>query len=267
MVGSSNDEVVMKKISLCLLATVLLGFNRVAYGAGRLININFGEYYNGAAATGKSGDQWNNLKGSDLRDYNYDRFERDDDLTPIDLISSKGGLPVAQMTAWHFDGISNIDPSVNAFVEEGTSLPGYGLMTNYNYENGGDADESYITISGLAAGTYKVYVYSQSELETINPKTVVTVNDIEVFTIPEVENTESSFVLGKNYYTTEISLVSGENLRIGFTNTSDEELSKAAINGIQIEAVPEPGVVMLLGVGALFSLFTMREKSVSSNCT
>lgn len=246
----------MKKILLGILATTLLSVNPIAYGANELININFGVNYTGVAATGQAGDQWNNLPAGSLDDY-HDGYGG---TGSIALKNSLGGASGATLTTWQFDGFTSITYNTeNAFYNH----VGSGLMKGYDYVNVA-ADPGLLTVSGLAPGAYNIYVYSQSEKDTTTPPMAITINGT-IYTKPlSGMNTHSTFINGTNYYVYPVTISSGQNLSMIFVNSSTEN-AKAAINGLQIAAVPEPSSVALLGVGGIFilGLFKMRAKGLS----
>ena len=227
----------MKKIILSIFATVLLGMNSVAYGAvGDIINIQLGSgaplYDNGAAINDDSGQTWN-------------RIILEDEQTIANLQYSDGSFSGVSVNDY-MSGTAGLSKTATAFPEGTTDQP---LMRGYLFT---DEDETgYINLTGLDAGTYKVYVYSQ--VGTDLPGNLdMTANGASYSLSNNGDST--SLIEGTNWMVKTVTVAADGKLSMSFAENSQ-------INGLQIEAVPEPGSVVLLGIGGAFVLGLKRLKS------
>jgi hypothetical protein len=236
----------MKKI-LSLLCLLGLLWSSTAFAA--LINVNFtdaaGGGYTGKAVVGSDGDQWNtiNLPLTGLSSvYTANLKDSGGNLTGINLSTTA--------TAATAGGWRPIGGSYSAFHT--TSYAG--LMDGYLYANDSGGAGGTITFSGLRSNTgYDIYIYSEGDLGSTGRKLSVTVNGTE-YTTTAANSSISTFVSGQNYLQIHAITDASGNLNIGYNPAAFE----ANINGIQI--VPEPGTIVLLGIGGLAATAIRKQK-------
>jgi hypothetical protein len=242
---NQSCEATMKKLIFLLTAFLVMCVNgKPAYAAGELINLQFG---GGDAAT--NGGAVNNVEG---QYWNY--------------IVSEGTQSLTNMV--YADGMTTSTVSVNetmttstGMVTNATAYTGkdIGLMTGYFSTS--DVQHGTFSFTGLTAGEYKVYVYSQREtgnnsylnlgLTTAGHSYAINIannSDLTGLTSGTGLNPAANWASQKVLVGADGTL----NMTTGFNN---------AINGIQIEAVPEPGSVILLGVGGIFVLGALRIRA------
>lgn len=229
----------MKKIILGLLTTALLGFNSVAYGeVGDLINIKLGgspSYDNGAAINNVSGQYWNSYASTDQASW-------------ATLLYSDYGVSGASIQ-YNMTGTTGLDETGTAFPDGGIDTPLMrGFVSTDAYNTGT------LTIQGLSAGEYEVYVYSQIDKD-LTSKLNMDANGVSY----SLTNNGSLTELTKGQNWVSHTVVVGDNGLLNMSFAKDSQ-----INGIQIEAVPEPGTIVLLGVGSAFLLGFRRRKSEES---
>jgi len=143
------------------------------------------------------------------------------------------------------------DPIGNAMSEDYVKLG----------NGGANDDETYgtVTISGLAAGTYTVYVIA-SDINTGSTKDVrFAVNDTNWVTIDDSGSPEDdSWTQGPtngNYNKRDVTLTSGQDMEIRFQHGNGLN----PFSGIQI--IPEPATMVLLGLGGIGVLLRRRRRS------
>jgi hypothetical protein len=231
----------MKKISFLLLFVTLLNcFVTQAY-AGTLININFkknslaGNNYTGIAQSPSSGTYWNNL-------YTFNDTS----------VALKNSLNVNTSAT-----VSYVFDSKPYGV---TTLPATNLMNSYL--DTGINKTGTMSFSGLTNGYYNVYVYSQGVTGTTTSSLNVSVNG----TVYSTSNTSSSlttFQLNKNYLVIPVSVTKGTLVMDYYGSAT----TSGYLNGLQLDyvaALPEPGSLMLLGVGGMIILVFLRLRSKDS---
>lgn len=161
-----------------------------------------------------------------------------------------------EATGAEFDAMVTYTASSSTAI---TSLVGSSYMAGTSYKKLYDGymtavTTQTITIGGLDANSsYTMAVYAQREYGT-DKVTYLDINGSRVLYSPTSNSTD---------------LVDGVNYAIinGLTSDASGNLTfnyKGQMSGLQVEAVPEPASVMLLGVGGLlFGLRRNREKAVA----
>ena len=228
----------MKKLIFLLSALLVMCFTSGTGYAdpGDIINIKFGgspSYDNGAAVNDASGQYWNS-------------FGATDQATPAVLLYSDYGVTSAKIT-YNMTGTTGLDETGTAFIDGGTDTPLMrGFVSTDNINTGT------LTISGLSAGTYTIYAYSQID-KNLTSSLDMKANGVD-FTLTNNGN-PTVLTSGVNWTSHDVLVGSDGLLNVSF-GTNDQ------INGLQlVEAVPEPGSLALIGVGSLFALGFKRLKS------
>lgn len=237
----------MKKRTMLLMALVAMCFaSNEAGAATSLINIQFGRgrsddiYYGGGVV---NTDPTLNLTWNQVNDTYYDPFEllySDGEKSKVYLSVDVSGEVV--QVASSSSAINDTDPTKKLML---------GYLSN---------DDTYFAnmyITGLNPGLYNIYVYSQgaigsqSELSataTVESGTYVIYLQNDGYTDYVNQDTE-----GKNWLMAPVLIGSDGNLSV-----SVNESSISTLNGFQIEAVPEPGSVILVGIGGVIILGRFR---------
>jgi hypothetical protein len=199
-----------------------------------VLNVQFtsptGNGQSGAAVVGTSGDQWNLFTSNNFT------------VSPVALINTSGGSSGVslQATAGTIDGF---------YAHQGTTPNFSALINGYMYfTNSNSSSPNRLSLTGLnSSQLYDIYLYTQADVSgkvlsaKINSGTTQTTN--------AGSNTAASYVLNQNYLVFSNVLATGGNLNIDYWSAS----AGAPVNGIQIVAVPEPGTLLLGGIGAACS--------------
>lgn len=232
----------MKKLTVLLTALCLMGLTSQGLCATDLINIQFNNgtpIYNNGAAVNDETQVWNQITTAAGE---YDNLKYSDNTSSAVYILMDANDLFSTLSSVHdIDG--NLMNSYCAF-----GAPGYGY---------GDK----ITIAGLSAGQYKVYVYSQGVDDTTELNMSATGNDgltSQDYLLSPLGD-ETSLIQGKNWQVRTIDVDGNGTITMSFK--SDAELLTSVVNGIQIQAVPEPGSMVLLGVGGVLALSRVRRKA------
>jgi hypothetical protein len=226
-------EAIMKKLTVLLTALFFVGGANQGLCASGLINLNFdlGEYpYKYGAAINGDEQTWN----------------------PID----DPGMVFNHLK--YSDGVtSNVSVSMNLIGEEQglSSITGdnQDFMNSYFITS---LDANTIDISGLSAGVYNVYVYSQRTMSLASELQMTASTDgghLYSFSLSN-DGSPTSLMPDVNWQVQSVLVGSSGTINMLLSDTS-------AINGIQIQAVPEPGSVVLLGIGGVVALSQIRRKT------
>jgi hypothetical protein len=245
----------MKRASFFAISACFAAFCAATVDAS-LINVDFGTdntttygdtvsaVYSGAAVVGASGDIWNAtnaLSGS------------------VALVDSAGLASGATMT---YSGGNMY--SIGGSFESSTYK---NLMHDYLIPGWSTTSAStFATLTGLAAGTYKLYIYSASNAKdrqatfyaatsagsssaTIGPNS----SYVGTFTNEE----------GVTYGVLDVTIRSGDTLTLSaISDTAGVEID---INGFQLQSVPEPASLALLTLGAIgVSIYAWRKHRKSA---
>jgi hypothetical protein len=228
----------MKKLIFLLSALLVMCFTGIqGYAApGDLINIKLGgspSYDNGAAINDLGNQYWNS-------------FAATDQATWAPLFKSNLTLSGASIE-YNMTGTKGLDATGTAFPDGGIDTPlmrGYVSTDNFNTGT--------LDIQGLTAGTYTVYVYSQidkNQTSSLN----MTANGVN-FTLTN-NGSLTSLTQNQNWVSKNVVVASNGLLNVSFATNNQ-------INGMQIlEAVPEPGSIVLLGMGGIFVLGLKKLRS------
>lgn len=200
-----------------------------------LINIQFvnnsGIGYTGAAVTGSAGDQWN--------------LVRNFSTTGQALTDSGGNLTSATFSNFgHPRGENGLHRGDTwAF----STTPYADLMQGYLFSDVSQSSPCLMTIAGLSAGSYNIYILTQGDSATAGRRLGVSIGSETQVANASVA-AANTFILDQNYLKFSNVAMTGGELFIEWWMVAGE----ANINGIQIEsAVPAPGAVALLGVAGL----------------
>jgi hypothetical protein len=255
----------MKNLLRGVFVTIILAVSAGnVYAGTSLININFNKVsYTGAGVVGTSGDKWNTFVGVSIQGYNKSIKNSKPYMQPISLVNSTGASSGVSITDYSFDSLNTIDDVSESFS---VLAVGHNLMNGYAQTFTGNT--SYVNLTGLKPGqNYRITVYSQNEMNTINYELETRLNNgtsvVYMDTGQDMGNA-STFVYGQNYVQGFITPSSTGTLTISFNSIGGSALDFSPINGIQIEAVPEPRNVVLLGIGALLAGVSFRYKAKES---
>jgi hypothetical protein len=227
------------------IATFLAGIV-LAAGAGLaqadLINVDFNESgtnltYSGAAKIGSSGDIWN---GAYLSSSNLALTNSAGSATGVTLSVSGSGLGAV----WRGTGFNSTDYK--------------NLMDDYITAASGTGT---ITLSGVSAGSYILYIYSACNHDRI---TYVTANSVGGTLTSLLATT--TFTENNNYVKLSVVVDSSQTLTIKFYGDSSTT-GEGDINGFQLQSltVPEPATTILTVGGVLGLLayaWRKRRKTV-----
>lgn len=233
----------MKKLIFLLSALLVMCFTSMQGYAdpGDIINIKLGaspSYDNGAAINDASGQYWNSFASTDQEASASLRYSD---------ISASGASITYNMT-----GTKGLDATGTMFPDGGIDTP---LMRGFVSTD--NTNTGTLTISGLSAGTYKVYVYSQID-KNLTSNLDMKANGVD-FTLTNPGNL-TALTSGENWISHDVIVSSDGLLNVTFGTNNQ-------INGMQvIEAVPEPGSIVLLGIGGalLFGFRKLNSKEESS---
>ncbi len=206
-------------------AQVLLNFQ---LNGGTYSSPNGNQSYSGAAAVGQVGDVWNHLTLYDISS-----------LTPTTgFVYSDGstatGVSITNLSNWDLSGA--IIPSVT----------GNGLLNSYMGASPSIAETtpSTLTIAGLTpGGSYNLYIIASSDHQGVGG--IFSVNGSATQTLNGGGG--ANFTLGVDTLLFSVVADINGNINIAETATS---VQYRVLNGIQLEAVPEPSTWALLGLGA-----------------
>ena len=129
-------------------------------------------------------------------------------------------------------------------VSNGALTEGWDLMVDFIYQNPART----LTISGLAAAPYDIYLYGYGSGAAGD--TIWTIDGVSKVTAAP---TEAVLTEGKHYVLFEgIAPAAGGTIAI--TLDRPDTVGSWAFAGLQIQQVPEPATMLLLGLGSLAAL-------------
>jgi hypothetical protein len=236
----------MKKIiGSIMVAMVMMGLSSTPSHAAALplpdlINVKFSDsFYDGVAADGNlPPEYWNNVTGY---------VDSGSLLKYADGTLGDGELLVYGAASW-----TNINP-------DATAMPGplHDLFAGYISSSPNSSLLGDVVITGLNAGTYNLYAYSQTIL-SVPTHLGFTANGV---TVADFTNPGTATILTENvnYVKTQFTVTGGNDVNAGkliLTLAPDSQL-----NAMQIAPTPEPASMLLIGVGgALMSAMKLRKK-------
>jgi hypothetical protein len=136
------------------------------------------------------------------------------------------------------------------------SDPDQNLMLGYT-----STDNSYtstMSIRGLASGSYNVYIYSQSRSGIPSELIATATTSGHAYQISMSTTGDSTTLIeNDNWIMRTLSITDGT------LSLTIDESSISTINGLQIQAVPEPDSVVLLGIGGVFAFGLLKPRNKS----
>jgi hypothetical protein len=251
-----GERVCMMKRLVFVVAVACGVVASAASASASLINVDFSGSYTGQAATGASGDIWNTVSGGSSA-------------SNLSLKNSAGNATSVTMSYSAVGMYSSSSDTSMSF--HGGTLDG--LMSSYLYTNSSSTPIK-VTLSGLAAGTYDLYLYSASNVKTrvttFTGSTSVDTTGVSVVLGPNSASTliqstatvyDSTNTASTNYGVLELTVGTDGILTITSTMNSGE----SDLCGFQLVSVPEPkSVAMLLGGVLCLSIFTWRKRKMAS---
>ncbi len=233
----------MKRLYQRLAAVFVLGLAAQAAHAG-LISIQFSgstascsvnnsnctktiDAQTGKAVAGADGDLWNRLNVGNGTAGNL--FDTTGTKTGVSLDIYSSHVYNANTTFYAFGG-----------TQYASLMDGY-LVGEKN--KAGSPDGIALTLKGLDANqTYDLYVYTQGDNNAKGRAIQIDANGVVQSALQTNANT---FKLNDNYMLLTVRADAAGQIKVVGTQLAGE----ANINGLQLRAVPEPGSLMLLGVG------------------
>lgn len=242
----------MKKRTVLLMALASMCFTSKQVLADSLINIQFGYgdflYKGGGAANNDTGRWWNLID-----EYDY---------TGVTLQYSDGNdSPVT--FDFHLNGEQvGISRSYSAFEPDDPDQQS--LMLGYATNAPSDPSEpsnATMTLYGLSPGFYEIYIYSQAEINTDSELYATATTSGQVYSIEMgTDGTAEQLEVNNNWMKATVAITDG-------TLTMSVVPGTVGIwNGFQIQPVPEPNSVILLGIGGLV-LFGRLKQKTKGDCT
>lgn len=236
----------MKKYIYSFFLAAFTGVTTPHVASAKLININFGIDSPTAQLVGGAGVlTWNLLKEDPVS------FFPDQD--SISGLFDSTGAATAASFRWDnlgYDSITNspfvVTPCVDCASYEA-------LMKSYIYSDQGETLS--MGFSGLVAGTYDMYVYSQGDStgQILDMSVLSSGGTLHKVTNPS-DDTLNTLRVDQNYLLFS-GIVVGDDGKIDLSFHGDpvavEDLGFGVINGIQLTPVPEPSTMLLLGVGSV----------------
>lgn len=127
---------------------------------------------------------------------------------------------------------------------------------------------STITLTGLAAGNYDLYIYTQGDYASAGRMLTVGVSGLSSETSSSTVATASTFVEGQNYLLFTPTVSAGGTLTMTLSNPSGS--NEADMNGFQLVdlgpeagSAPEPGSLAMTAFGVLGVLCALRRRRTS----
>jgi hypothetical protein len=272
----------MKKTLLIVLGAI--GAAGLASVQAQLINVNFtdanintsfgggdatpappGTTMSGAAVLGSAGDVWNGLGG-----FTYAAPGGAATYTSGPLVNSAGaatgvslslsapsGTYGANSVNWNNYSTFSWATLGNEQTLTGGPFTPYSALYSHTLVANSAAGNGNVTLTGLAANqAYNLVLYSASDLNVGAGRTgTFTVNGVTQTTLWTASGA-TTLILGVDYTEYVSTLSSGTGtLTINFGNLGGSE---SDLNGFQLQAVPEPGTLALLGMG--LPLFFIRRR-------
>ncbi|WP_167599354.1 PEP-CTERM sorting domain-containing protein [Chlorobaculum sp. 24CR] len=233
----------MKRLTALLMVLIVMCFaSDQADAETSLINIQFGRglpeniYYGGGVV---NTDPTLNLTWNQVNDTYYDPFQ---------LLYSDGDESNAYLSVDVSGEVKQVSSSSSAIVD---TDPTKKLMLGHLSS---DADYyASMTITGLKPGLYNIYIYSQGVLNVpseLSATATVTGGSYNIHL--ESDGLTPSLLEGTNWLMLPVVISDGN------FSMSVNDLTIGTLNGVQIEAVPEPGSVILVGIGGIIVFWRFR---------
>jgi hypothetical protein len=223
-----------------------------------LINVDFGTSnsgsygdatstaYSGAAVVGTSGDVWNGTTATS---------------GTVSLLGSSGIASGATMTysgsyMWCCGTGCSFGAGTNTYrnLMNDYLIPGSGTTTDITVSN-------FVTLTGLAAGTYNLYIYSASD-KTNRKATFTAATSVGSNSVVIGPNSSyiDYFAPGVTYGLIQVTVGDTGTLTISVSKLAADG-SEIDIDGFQLQSVPEPASIVMLVSGALgVSAYAWRKR-------
>jgi hypothetical protein len=222
-----------------------------------VINVSFMDTgYVGKGVIGTDTDVWNNADNTQGVGSTVNT-----PVNPAKLVSTQTFDTNVQVT---YNG--NSDTFGPASTTFGGTL-GSQLMNTYTYSNNAAFNTTdQIVFSGLdTRWNYNVYVLTQANIEATSSLNVQMIGDVTYSPLSSLLNDNTSVNTftgnqGLNYLMQTITPDQFGNITIQYAvGSNGGNLGRGVINGVQVQAVPEPASMVLLGIGGLLAARRVRR--------
>ncbi len=243
----------MKKLTVLITALAVTCFSggRAYAAVGDVINLQLGSSFSfydlGGAIDSTPGQTWNQIVSSGSNSFGE--------------LQLSGGMGSGVSLDYYY-----MDGSSNTVTTSFTDLNNQPLMVGFL--SNGDLSTGTFQFSGLAAGKYKIYVYSQIDSGTPSTLDVTPITSVSTYSKISFANagnytgfTNATNTGFGNWAVKTVDVGNAIGPDYGSANLVLNVSTLSSINGIQIQAVPEPGSVVLLGLGGVFMLGIIRLRS------
>lgn len=231
----------LEKVVICSLLGSIPGM------AGPIVDVQFrpasGAVYSGPGAVmGAAGDLWNS-------------FTTNNQPVPVTLLDTAGN-PTSDHMTWSVQFMVSHSPN------SGFDSTIYkNLMDNY-LAVVNNAPASTITLTGLAPGSYDLYVYAQGDSASAGRMLTVGVTGLSSQTTSATVATANTFVQGQNYLLFVPTVSAGGTLTMTLSNPGGS--NEADMNGFElVQLAPEPGSLGMITIGVLSVLCVLRLRRTS----
>lgn len=245
-----------KYVGTVFAALLLLLNNQPVQATDQIINLNFGVATPEGQLVGAGKQNWNLIHETPAS-----AFPLSD---TISNLSDSKGVSTNVGLSWLDMSYEKITNSVFE------STPYAALMRSYVFSDVGQTTS--MRFFGLSSGTYDLYVYSQSDIsgQQLQMNVASSAGANMQATTAVSESSITTLSQPQNYLKFSNLVVNGNGwIDMTFTGVGIED-GYGVINGLQltytadVSAVPEPGSMVLLGIGGLW-IFYMRDRKTAGS--